>query len=140
MFGWWGRAVVRARWWVLLVTAVFVTVGALWGTGVFDALAGGGFEVPNSQSSVAARRIGQTFGPLGQDGLVLYTSADATVDEPGWPTRSGPRWAGCRADPRSPRSSRTTSTRTPATSPPTATPPTSRCNCARAARAPRWPT
>ena len=83
MFGWWGRAVVRARWWVLLVTAVFVTVGALWGTGVFDALAGGGFEVPNSQSSVAARRIGQTFGPLGQDGLVLYTSTDATVDEPG---------------------------------------------------------
>jgi uncharacterized membrane protein YdfJ with MMPL/SSD domain len=83
MFGWWGRAVVRARWWVLLVTAAFVTVGALWGTGVFDALAGGGFEDPGSESSVTARRIGQTFGPLGQDGLVLYTSADATVDEAG---------------------------------------------------------
>ena len=49
MFGWWGRTVVRARWWVLLGSIVFVLVGAAWGTGIFGSLTSGGFDDPGSE-------------------------------------------------------------------------------------------
>jgi trehalose monomycolate/heme transporter len=83
MFGWWGRTVVRARWWVLLGSVAFVVVGAVWGTGVFGALSGGGFEDPASESSNAHARIVEVFGPLGDDVIVLYESPTATADQPG---------------------------------------------------------
>ncbi len=83
MFGWWGRAVVRGRWWVLLGSVLFVIVGAVWGTGVFGALSGGGFDDPASESSNAHARIVEVFGPLGDDVIVLYESPTATADQPG---------------------------------------------------------
>ncbi len=83
MFGWWGRAVARARWVVLAGTLGVVAVGAVWGTGIFGALASGGFDDPASESSHAYARITDAFGSVGDDLVVLYTAPDATVDEPG---------------------------------------------------------
>jgi uncharacterized membrane protein YdfJ with MMPL/SSD domain len=82
MFAWWGRAVVRARWWVLLSAASLVAVGATWGAGIFGTLSGGGYDDPGSQSSAAHARITEVFGPQGDDVLVLYTSPRSTVDDP----------------------------------------------------------
>ncbi len=83
MFGWWGRTVVRTRWWVLFGSIVFVVVGAAWGTGIFGSLTGGGFDDPGSESSNAHARIVEVFGPLGDDIVVLYESPTATADERG---------------------------------------------------------
>jgi trehalose monomycolate/heme transporter len=82
MFSWWGRAVVRARWWVLTACAGLVVVGGVWGTGVFGSLSGGGYENTNSPSSNAHARINAELGRQDQDLLVLYSSPTATVDEP----------------------------------------------------------
>jgi RND superfamily putative drug exporter len=83
MFGWWGRLVYRARWWVLAVSAAVVLVGAGWGTGVFGSLSTGGFDDPASESSQAYTRITAELGRQGADVVLIYTSPTATVDEPG---------------------------------------------------------
>src|SRR5258705_8066078 len=83
MFGWWGRTLMRARWWVLLGSVLFVVIGAAWGTGLFGSLKGGGFDDPSSESSRANARITEVFGPIGQDVVVLYQSPSAAIDEPG---------------------------------------------------------
>jgi len=83
MFAWWGRAVVRARWWVLAATLALIVVGGVWGTGVFTALSGGGFDDPDSPSAIAYTKITDELGRQGADVLVLYTNPDATVDEAG---------------------------------------------------------
>lgn len=80
MFAWWGRTVVRARWFVLVAAAVFVLIGGAWGTGIFGSLSGGGFDDPASQSSRAHARISAELGRQGQDVIALYTSPTATVD------------------------------------------------------------
>jgi RND superfamily putative drug exporter len=74
--------VVRARWFVLAATLALVAVGVLWGTGIFGALASGGFDDPASESSRASARITHVFGPVGDDLDVLYTSPHATADQP----------------------------------------------------------
>jgi uncharacterized membrane protein YdfJ with MMPL/SSD domain len=80
VFEWWGRAVVRARWWVLAASTVLVVIGATWGAGIFGTLSGGGYDDPSSQSSHAHARIAEVFGPQGDDVLALYTSPTSTVD------------------------------------------------------------
>lgn len=82
MFAWWGRAVVRWRWAVLAAGLVVVLVGGLWGLGVFGQLTGGGFEDPASESTKARDRVTAEIGDQDVDILVLYTSPDATVDQP----------------------------------------------------------
>jgi len=82
VFAWWGRAVVRARWFVLAATLAVVAVGAGWGTGIFGALASGGFDDPASESSRAHARIEETFGAVGDDLAILYTHPTATADQP----------------------------------------------------------
>jgi RND superfamily putative drug exporter len=82
MFAWWGGAVVRFRWLVLAGSLALVVAGAVWGTGVFSRLSGGGFDDPHSQSSRANARIQATFGSAGTDVLVLYSSPLDTVDTP----------------------------------------------------------
>jgi trehalose monomycolate/heme transporter len=81
MFAWWGRTVVRARWWVIMAGVVLALVGAGWGTGVFGAVIGGGFDDPHSESARAADRIVAELGRQDVDVLVLYSSTDRTVDE-----------------------------------------------------------
>jgi trehalose monomycolate/heme transporter len=83
MFAWWGRTLVRARWWVLAATGVLVALGAVWGVGVFGALSGGGFDDPSSPSSVAHARITEELGRQEQDIIVLYSTPRATANEAG---------------------------------------------------------
>jgi len=87
MFGWWGRAVVRLRWWVLGGTLGLVVLGATWGAGVFGSLTGGGYDDPGSPSSRAHARITQELGRQDVDLLVLYSSPTLTVDDTAMVTR-----------------------------------------------------
>jgi RND superfamily putative drug exporter len=82
MFAWWGRIAVRARWTVLAVGVAFAVFGGVWGTGVFGAVSGSGFETPGSESDRAAHRIVEQLGRQNVDVLVLYSSESATVDDP----------------------------------------------------------
>jgi len=82
MFAWWGRAVVRTRWAVLVVGAAVVLVGATWGLGVFGALTGGGFDDPDSETVRTRQQIAGTVGSQDVDLLVLYSSPRLTVDDP----------------------------------------------------------
>jgi uncharacterized membrane protein YdfJ with MMPL/SSD domain len=82
MFAAWGRAVARARWWVIAAGVVLAIAGGVWGTGVFSAVAAGGFEDPHSESSRAASGIVTELGRQDVDVLVLYSSPDRTVDDP----------------------------------------------------------
>lgn len=81
MFSWWGRAVVTLRWWVLAGTAGLVVLGGIWGAGVFGSLTGGGYDDPDSPSTLAQARIVREIGRQDVDLLVLYSSPTATVDE-----------------------------------------------------------
>ncbi|MCA2215189.1 MMPL family transporter [Jidongwangia harbinensis] len=84
MFGWWGRTVVRVRWWVVAAAAALVVVGATWGAGVFGSLAGGGYDDPDSESNRAARAIAEQLGQRPPDLLVLWSSDTATVQDAGF--------------------------------------------------------
>jgi uncharacterized membrane protein YdfJ with MMPL/SSD domain len=82
MFGWWGRTVARFRWVVLAAGLLLALVGVGWGTGLFGALTGGGFDDPASESARAQQRIVAELGEQGADLLVLYSSDRMTVDDP----------------------------------------------------------
>jgi len=77
-----GRVAYRRRRSVLALTGVFVVVAALWGTGVFGALANGGFEAPDSEAAQAVRTVEQTVGRDGADVIVLYRNPTGTVTDP----------------------------------------------------------
>ena len=49
-----GRVMYRRRRWVVALTLAFVAFAAVWGTGVFGQLTGGGFEDPDSESTRAS--------------------------------------------------------------------------------------
>jgi RND superfamily putative drug exporter len=82
MFAWWGRAVVRWRWAVIVAGAVLAVLGATWGAGVFGALTGGGYADPDSESSRAYARIAAELQQQDPDLVVLWSSDTATVDDP----------------------------------------------------------
>src|SRR3954447_12000225 len=77
-----GRVMYRRRRWVVALSVVFVVFAGVWGTGVFGAMTGGGFEDPNSESSTAARVAAEALGRTSSDAVVLYRSDDLTVDDP----------------------------------------------------------
>jgi uncharacterized membrane protein YdfJ with MMPL/SSD domain len=83
MFRWWGRAVVRLRWWVVAAAVALVVAGATWGAGVFGALSGGGYDDPGSESNRAMRAIAEQLGKRDPDVLVLWSGDSVTVDDPG---------------------------------------------------------
>src|SRR3954451_20640697 len=82
MFGWWGRTVVRARWWVVAAALALVALGVTWGAGVFGALSGGGYNDPHSEAAKAATAIAADLGRREPEVLLLYSSRTATVDDP----------------------------------------------------------
>jgi uncharacterized membrane protein YdfJ with MMPL/SSD domain len=77
-----GRVIYRRRRWVVALSLAFVVFAGVWGTGVFGHLTGGGFEDPHSESSRAAEVAFQELGRDSADVVVLYRSAEATVDDP----------------------------------------------------------
>ena len=77
-----GRFLYRRRRRVLVAAGLFVAVAAVWGTGVFGALSGAGFETPGSETSRAAARTEQAFGRHETDVVALYSSPTMTVDDP----------------------------------------------------------
>lgn len=81
-----GRSVFRRRRLVLAAAGVLAVVAALWGTGVFGSLAGGGFDDPDSDSARAAEQAARAFGRHQPDVVVLYSSPTLTVDDPAFRT------------------------------------------------------
>ena len=82
-----GRFAYRRRWLVLAVATAFLAVAVAWGTGVFGRLTSGGFEDPGSESARAAAVAAVAAADLGRDDadvVVLYRSADRTVDDPAY--------------------------------------------------------
>jgi uncharacterized membrane protein YdfJ with MMPL/SSD domain len=79
-----GRFAYRRRWLVLALAAAFLAVAVAWGTGVFGRLTSGGFEDPGSRSARAAAVAAADLGRDDADVVVLYRSADRTVDDPAY--------------------------------------------------------
>jgi uncharacterized membrane protein YdfJ with MMPL/SSD domain len=77
-----GRVMYRRRRWVLGIGLLLVAASAVWGTGVFGRLTGAGFDDPNSDSVHAGQAATAAFGRTSSDVVVLYSSADRTVDDP----------------------------------------------------------
>ncbi|MGH8792607.1 MAG: MMPL family transporter [Stackebrandtia sp.] len=82
MFSSWGRIVVRLRWAILAAAVAVVAVGGAWGSGVFESLADGGFQNPDSPSAQADERIDELFGSQDADVVLLYSSDEHAVSEP----------------------------------------------------------
>ena len=80
-----GRVMYRRRRWVVALALAFVAFAGVWGTGVFGAMTGGGFEDPDSDSSRAGEVAERELGRDGADVVVLYRSDDLTVDDPALP-------------------------------------------------------
>src|SRR4051812_4723717 len=79
-----GRVMYRRRRWVVALALAFVVFAGVWGTGVFGAMTGGGFEDPDSDSSRAVQVANRELGRDAADVVVLYRSDDLTVDDPGY--------------------------------------------------------
>src|SRR3954470_13348352 len=77
-----GRVMYRRRRWVVALSLAFVVFAGVWGTGVFGAMTGGGFDDPGSESAKAARVAAQALGRDSSDAVVLYRSDDLTVADP----------------------------------------------------------
>jgi RND superfamily putative drug exporter len=77
-----GRGTYRRRWWVIGAAVAFLSFAGMWGTGVFASLTGAGFDDPASDSYRAAQRAAAELGRNDADVLVLYRSAERTVDDP----------------------------------------------------------
>src|SRR5215467_1244336 len=82
MFARWGRLVVRARWAMVVAGAVLVVAGATWGTGVFGALASGGFLDTKTPSAHVRAQLTGAFGVQDSDALVLYSSPTLQATDP----------------------------------------------------------
>jgi RND superfamily putative drug exporter len=82
MFDSLGRFVHQRRRWVIAGALIFIAIASVWGTQVFGALKGGGFDDPRSGSSHAAKIINDRIGPADDELVVLYESRSATVDDP----------------------------------------------------------
>ena len=79
-----GRVAYRRRWVVLVAALAFLAVAGAWGTGVFGRLTGAGFEDPGSESARATAVAAAHLGRDDADVVVLYRSADRTVEDPAY--------------------------------------------------------
>lgn len=77
-----GRAVIKARWFIVAGIAAVFAIGATWGLGVFDEFTDGGYVSADSQSVLDAEAIEEEFGSTGAEVVVLYESDSLTVDDP----------------------------------------------------------
>src|SRR3954464_6404356 len=77
-----GRVMYNRRRRGVVPAPVRVASAGVWGSGVFWHLTGAGFEDPDSESSRAAAVAVAELGRDAADVVVLYSSADRTVDDP----------------------------------------------------------
>src|SRR4051812_31622550 len=77
-----GRFTVRRRRVVLTLTALFLVVAGVLGSGVFDALKGGGFDDPHAQSTKAKQLLESRFHQGNPNVVLLFTPAGGNVDSP----------------------------------------------------------
>jgi RND superfamily putative drug exporter len=77
-----GRFTVRRRRLVLALTGLFLLAAAVAGSGVFDALKGGGFEDPAAESTHARLLLEERFDQGDPNVVVLFTPTGGDVDDP----------------------------------------------------------
>ena len=77
-----GRAVIKARWFIVTGIVAVFAIGATWGLGVFDEFTDGGYVSSDAQSVRDAAAIEAEFGSIGAEVVVLYESDSMTVDDP----------------------------------------------------------
>ncbi|WP_283135683.1 MMPL family transporter [Rhizohabitans arisaemae] len=83
MFAALGRFCARRRIWVFVGAVLFVVLGGVWGSGAGGILGGGaGLDNPHGESAEANRLLAGTLGRHVADVVVIYESADKTVDDP----------------------------------------------------------
>src|SRR5215467_11980754 len=81
-----GGILYRARWAVLLLATILVVAAAVFGTGIFGLLTGGGFQDPNSQSTQAQTLLDQQLGGASTDIVVLMQSESLRATDPAFTT------------------------------------------------------
>jgi uncharacterized membrane protein YdfJ with MMPL/SSD domain len=80
----WGALVVRRAVVVLLVGLGLTAAAAIAGIGLEDKLDAGGFDDPSSQSARELADERATFGNRSVDAIVIFSSKDAKVTDPGF--------------------------------------------------------
>jgi RND superfamily putative drug exporter len=78
----WGAFVARRAMAILLAGVALVVGAGAYGFGVFDALAQGGFDDPNSESSKELALERDTFGSRTVDVVAMYSSDELTARSP----------------------------------------------------------
>jgi uncharacterized membrane protein YdfJ with MMPL/SSD domain len=84
MFTHLGNAIYRFRVAVVILAVAFMAFGGVWGTGVFRAMVGGGFEDKQSESYKAGQVLERDLNAGGADIVALYRSDALTVDDPAY--------------------------------------------------------
>jgi len=85
-----GRFCYRRRRIVLIATFVVTVAAAAWGSGVFAALGGGGYNDPTAESTKTVNLLEREFGRAGtEDVTVIYTNPapGGTIDDPAFAGR-----------------------------------------------------
>lgn len=77
-----GRAVIKARWFVVAGVVAVFAIGSTWGIGVFDSFTNGGFVSDEAESMTDADAIEERFGSTSADIVVLFESEDLNVEDP----------------------------------------------------------
>ena len=78
----WGAFVARRALAILLAGIALVVAAGAYGFGVFDALAQGGFDDPDSESARELALERETFGNRTVDVVAIYSSEDLTAQSP----------------------------------------------------------
>ncbi|WP_199039287.1 MMPL family transporter [Glycomyces salinus] len=77
-----GRAVIKARWFVVAGVVAVFAIGSTWGIGVFDSFTNGGFVSDEAESMTDADAIEERFGSTSADIVVLFESEGLNVEDP----------------------------------------------------------
>jgi trehalose monomycolate/heme transporter len=78
----WGAFVARRALAILLAGIALVVAAGAYGFGVFDALAQGGFDDPDSESARELALERETFGNRTVDVVAIYSSEELTARSP----------------------------------------------------------
>ena len=77
-----GRFVHRRRLVVLAASVVLAVLSGIYGVGVFGDMVPNGFEAKGADSHTAAVLADKSFAQRSPDAVIIYRSADRTVDDP----------------------------------------------------------